>query len=59
MNPILMEASALAQTVQPALTEAASNVKDVMGTSLPIVLGVVGLGVAYAVVVKWVKKIKG
>lgn len=59
MNPILMEASALAQTIQPALTEAASNVKDVMGTALPIVLGVVGLSVAYTVVVKWVKKIKG
>lgn len=59
MNPILMEASTLAQTIQPALTEAATNVKDVMGTALPIVLGVVGLGVAYAVVVRWVKKIKG
>lgn len=59
MNPILMEASSLAQTIQPALTEAASNVKDVMGTALPIVLGVAGLGVAYAVVVRWVKKIKG
>ena len=59
MNPVLMEASALAQTIQPALTEAASNVKDVMGTALPIVLGVVGLSVAYAVVVKWVNKIKG
>ena len=59
MNPILMEASALAETIKPALTEAATNVKDVMGTALPVVLGVVGLGVAYAVVVRWVKKIKG
>lgn len=59
MNPILMEVSTLAETIKPALTEAATNVKDVMGTSLPIVLGVVGLSVAYAVVVRWVKKIKG
>ena len=59
MNPILMEASTLAETIKPALTEVATNVKDVMGSALPIVLGVVGLGVAYAVVVKWVKKIKG
>lgn len=59
MYPILMEASTLAETIKPALTEAATNVKDVMGSALPIVLGVVGLGVAYSVVVKWVKKIKG
>lgn len=59
MSPILMEASTIAETVKPALTEAATNVKDVMGTALPIVLGVVGLSVAYAVVTRWVKKIKG
>lgn len=59
MNPILMEASSIVDTIKPALTEVATNVKDVMGTGLPIVLGVAGVGVAYAVVIRWVKKIKG
>jgi uncharacterized membrane protein YeaQ/YmgE (transglycosylase-associated protein family) len=59
MSPILMEATSIVDTVKPALTEAATNVTDVMGTALPIVLGVVGLGVAYGVVTRWVKKIKG
>lgn len=63
LQTIAAEAATLPTDVSTAISSGLSTTKDyvtsVMGTALPIVLGVVGLGVAAVMVVKWVKKIKG
>lgn len=60
---IAAEAATLPTDISTAISSGFSTTKDyvisVLGTALPIVLGVVGLGVAAVMVVKWVKKIKG
>lgn len=63
MNPILMEvagaASGVVELVKPALTEAASNAKDVITAASPIIFGVAAVSVAVAVAYRWLKKIRG
>ena len=63
LQTIAAEAATLPTDISTAISSGLSTTKDyvisVMGTALPIVLGVVGLGVAAVIVVKWVKKIKG
>lgn len=63
LQTIAAEAATLPTDISTAITSGLSTTKDyvisVIGTALPIVLGVVGLGVAAVMVVKWVKKIKG
>lgn len=60
---IAAEAATLPTDISTAISSGLSTTKDyvisVMGTALPIVLSVVGIGVAAVMVVKWVKKIKG
>ncbi len=63
LQTIAAEAATLPTDISTAISSGLSTTKDyvisVIGTALPIVLGVVGLGVAAVMVVKWVKKIKG
>ncbi len=59
MSPILMEASSVADIVKPALTEAATNAKDVITAAAPIIFGVAAISVAIAVGYRWLKKIRG
>lgn len=60
---IAAEAATLPSDIATAISSGLSTTKDyvtnVIGTALPVVLGVVGIGVAATLVVKWVKKIKG
>ena len=60
---IAAETSTLPSDISTAISTGLSTTKDyvvsVIGTALPVVLGVVGIGVAATIVVKWVKKIKG
>lgn len=63
LQTIAAEAATLPTDISTAISSGLSTTKDyvtsVIGTALPIVLGVVGLGVAAVMVVKWAKKIKG
>ena len=63
LQTIAAEAATLPTDISTAISSGLSTTKDyvtsVMGTALPIVLAVVGLGFAAVMVVKWVKKIKG
>lgn len=63
LQTIAAEAATLPTDISTAISSGLSTTKDyvtsVIGTALPIVLGVVGLGVTAVMVVKWVKKIKG
>lgn len=63
LQTIAAEAAALPTDISTAISNGLGTTKDyctsVLSTALPIVLGVVGLGVAAVMVVKWVKKIKG
>lgn len=63
LQTIAAEAATLPTDISNAISSGLGTTKDyvtsVIGTALPIVLGVVGLGVAAVMVVKWVKKIKG
>ncbi|MDY5243093.1 MAG: hypothetical protein SPH20_04950 [Eubacterium sp.] len=63
LQTIAAEAATLPTDISTAISSGLGTTKDyvisVIGTALPIVLGVVGLGVAAVMVVKWVKKIKG
>ena len=63
LQTIAAEAATLPSGISTAISEGLSNTKDyvtsVIGTALPVVLGVVAIGVAAVMVVKWVKKIKG
>lgn len=63
LQTIAAEAATLPTDISTAISSGLSTTKDyvisVMGTALPIVLSVVGIGVAAVMVVKWVKKIKG
>lgn len=60
---IAAETATLPSDIATAISSGLSTTKDyvtnVIGTALPVVLGVVGIGVAATLVVKWVKKIKG
>lgn len=63
LQTIAAEVATLPTDISNAISSGLTTTKDyvtsVIGTALPIVLGVVGLGVAAVMVVKWVKKIKG
>ena len=63
LQTIAAEAATLPTDISTAISNGLGTAKDyvtnVIGTALPIVLGVAGLGVAAVMVVKWVKKIKG
>lgn len=63
LQTIAAEAATLPTDISTAISSGLGTTKDyvtsVIGTALPIVLGVAGLGVAAVMVVKWVKKIKG
>lgn len=63
LQTIAAEAATLPTDISTAISNGLNTTKDyvtgVLTTALPIVLGVVGLGVAAVMVVKWVKKIKG
>lgn len=62
-NVITAAATAMPEEISSAMSDglstAGSYVTSTIGTALPVVLGVVGLGVAAGVIIKWVRKIKG